>query len=153
MTFVDLEAFIHRQLKALPCPPAPDTLLPRVMSAIQRQLERPWYTRALFTWPLAGQAACLAALLAVVAGLALWLPLAHDAGGALLSELFGNETQPIATAAARVGAAVNAIEVIRRTLVEPLYAYVVILILTMCATGAVLGAALARVALGGALRP
>ena len=153
MTFVDLEVFIHHQLKALPCPPAPDTLLPRVMSAIQRQLERPWYTRALFTWPLAGQAACLAALLAVVAGLALWLPIAHDAGGAFLSELFGNETQPIATAAARVGAAVNAIEVIRRTLVEPLYAYVVILILTMCATGAVLGAALARVALGGALRP
>ena len=153
MTSVDLEGFVHRQLKALSCPSAPNTLLPRIMSAIQQRLERPWYTRALFTWPLAGQAACVVALLAVVGGVALWLPNARDAGSTLLSALFGNETQRIATAVARVGAAVSAIEVVRRTLVEPLFAYVVILMLTMCATGAVLGAALARVALGGAIRP
>ena len=153
MTPADLEVFVHRHLKALPRPSAPDTLLPRVLTAIKRRLERPWYTRALFTWPLAGQAACLVALLAAVGGGALWLPIAHDAGGHLLSALFGNETQRIATAAARVGAAMNAIEVIRRTLVEPLYAYAVILILTMCAASAVLGAALARVALGEAIRP
>ena len=153
MTFVDLEAFIHHQLTVLPRPPAPDTLLPRVMSAIQRRLGRPWYTRALFTWPLAGQAACLVALIAVAGAVALWLPAVHHTGSILLSALFGNETQRIVTAVARVGAAVNAIEVIRRTLVEPLHAYVVVLILTMCATGAVIGAALARVALGGAMRP
>jgi len=153
MTSTDLERFVHRQLRALSYPSAPDTLLPRILSAIQRRLERPWYTRALFTWPLAGQAACVAALLTVVGGVALWLPIAHDAGGTLLSALFGNETQRIASVVARVGMAVNAIEVIRRTLVEPLFAYVVILMLTMCATGAVLGAALARVALGGAIRP
>jgi len=153
MTPADLEALVHRELKALPRPAAPETLLPRVMTAIQRRLARPWYTRALFTWPLAGQAACLVALLALVGGLGLWLPIAHESGGTLLSALLGNETQRIAGAAARVGATVNAIEVLRRTLVEPLYAYAVILILTMCATSAVLGAALARVALGGALRP
>lgn len=149
----DLETFVHRHLKALPPPQAPGTLLPRVMTTIHGQLERPWYTRALFTWPLAGQAAGLVALLAVVSGVALWVPVAHDAGSRLLSALIGSETQRLATAAARIGSAVNAIEVMRRTLVEPLYAYAVVLILVMCATSAVCGAALTRVAFGGALRP
>jgi hypothetical protein len=153
MTPADLEAFVHRQLKALPCPPAPHTLLPRLMTAIQRRLERPWYARSLFTWPLAGQAACIVALLVVVGGVALWLPIAHDTAGNLLLSPLGNETQRIATAAARVSVAVNTIEVLRRTLIEPLYAYAAILILTMYATSAVLAAALARVALGGAIRP
>jgi hypothetical protein len=152
MTPADLEAFVHRQLTALPRPPAPHTLLPRVMTAIQRQLERPWYARAVFTWPLAGQAACLVALLLVVGGVALWLPNSHDTAGNLLLSPLGNETQRIATAAARVSVAVNAIEVLRRTLIEPLYAYAVIVILTMCATSAALAAALARVALGGAIQ-
>ena len=153
MTPADLEVFVHRYLKALPRPSAPDTLLPRVLTAIQRRLARPWYARALFTWPLAGQAACLVALLVVVGGVALWLPIAHDTAGNLLLSPLGNETQRIATAVARVSVAVNTIEVLRRTLIEPLYAYAVILILTMYATSAVLAAALARVALGGAIRP
>ena len=148
----DLEAFVHRRLQALPCPPAPHTLLPRVMTAIQRRLERPWYARAVFTWPLAGQAACLVALLVVVGAFALCLPLAHDTAGNLLLSPLGNETQRVATAAARVGVAMNTLEVLHRTLIEPLYAYAVILILTMCATSAVLAAALAHVALGGAIR-
>src|SRR5262245_17295482 len=138
MTPADLEAIVHRQLKALPRPQAPNTLLPRVMTAIQRRLERPWYARALFTWPLAGQAACLVALLVVVGGVALWLPIVHDTASDLLLSPLGNETRRIATAAARISRAVNTIEVLHRTLIEPLYAYAVILILTICTTSAVL---------------
>ncbi|HET7619217.1 MAG TPA: hypothetical protein VFK20_11970 [Vicinamibacterales bacterium] len=47
----DLEERIDRALRRLPPPRAPQTLLPRVMTAIQAWNERPWYARPWFAWP------------------------------------------------------------------------------------------------------
>ena len=48
-----LEELIHRELRQLPDLPAPDTLIPRVRSAIAAQARQPWWQRPMMTWPLA----------------------------------------------------------------------------------------------------
>jgi hypothetical protein len=77
----ELEAAVERRLKALPELRAPATLLPRVMAAIERRTAPAWYRRAWQTWPLALQAASLAVLVALFAGLCLgaW-QLTHSSG-------------------------------------------------------------------------
>lgn len=65
----DLEARAHRALRRLPQPHAPQTLLPRVMAAVEAWNQRPWYTRAWFAWPLVWRLASIvpAALLVYLA--------------------------------------------------------------------------------------
>ena len=55
----DLETRIDRALRRLPPPRAPQTLLPRVMAAVDAWNQRPWYTRAWFVWPLAWRIASI----------------------------------------------------------------------------------------------
>ena len=64
MNTPDLEPRVDRELRRLPAPRAPHTLLPRVMAAAEAWAERPWYTRAWVTWPLAWQVVSVAALVA-----------------------------------------------------------------------------------------
>jgi hypothetical protein len=71
-----LEAQTDRALKQLPDLQAPRTLGPRVMAAIARQAELPWYRRAWQTWPAGLRTASLAVLVAFFGGLCL---LAYDA--------------------------------------------------------------------------
>jgi hypothetical protein len=47
----ELEATVDRELRRLPPPRAPRTLLPRVMAAVELWAQRPWYARAWFSWP------------------------------------------------------------------------------------------------------
>ena len=46
---------VDRELRQLPSPRAPHTLLPRVLAAVEQWTRRPWYARAWFTWPLGGR--------------------------------------------------------------------------------------------------
>ena len=62
MNPTDLETLVDRELRRLPALRAPHTLLPRVLAAVQRWSQRPWYARAWFTWPIGGQIASAAAL-------------------------------------------------------------------------------------------
>ena len=75
----ELTAFVDRALEALPAPRAPRTLLPRVLAAVQRWTERPWYQRSWLTWPLAWQTASLAAVACLVLAAALVAPLVREA--------------------------------------------------------------------------
>jgi hypothetical protein len=61
----DFERRIDRELKALPAPVAPRTLLPRVMAAVAAAQPAPWYSRAWLTWPRAAQVASLLVLAAL----------------------------------------------------------------------------------------
>lgn len=65
----ELAAFVDRELRRLPTPRAPETLLPRVLAAADAWARRPWYTRAWFAWPAAWRAASVAALALAVFGL------------------------------------------------------------------------------------
>ena len=119
MPFDDLEHRVHDELRRLPAPVAPETLLPRILAAVDAWATRPWYARAWFTWPLAWQAVSIA--LVALAVYATW-------------------TAPPLPAS--IVATTSAGGVIWRTLIEPLLGYLVGLVVLMCLACAVFGAAL-----------
>jgi hypothetical protein len=63
-----LEAAIDRELKGLGELAAPAMLTSRIMRTLEQRAALPWYRRAWQTWPVAGQAASLTALLVVFGG-------------------------------------------------------------------------------------
>jgi hypothetical protein len=133
---VDPERFadvLGARLRQLPLPVAPRTLLPRVMAAAQEWARRPWYARAWFTWPLAWQAASIAGLCLLGAGLVLLVP-------------------SVASAAAHI-ATVNAAVVLWRTIVRPIAPYAFAFAALMCLGCAVFGAALNHVVFGRTVQP
>jgi hypothetical protein len=119
MPFDDLEQQVHEQLRRLPAPRAPQTLLPRVLAAVDAWANRPWYSRAWFTWPIGWQAASVALVALCIYGTWLLPPMP-----------------------ASVVATTSAGGVIWRTLIEPLLGYVVGLVVLMCLACAAFGAAL-----------
>lgn len=62
----DLEALIDRELRKLPELQAPASLVPRVMSVLERQARRPWWQRAWWEWPGLARWAASAVALAVL---------------------------------------------------------------------------------------
>jgi hypothetical protein len=119
MRFDELEQHVHDELRRLPAPLAPHTLLPRILAAVEAWANRPWYARAWFTWPLGWQAASI-----VLLALGIYA------------------TWNLPPLPAPVVATTNAGGVIWRTLIEPLLGYVVGLVVLMCVACAVFGAAL-----------
>jgi hypothetical protein len=65
---------VSRALNQLPLLRAPETLLPRVMAAVQAWAGRPWYERAWFTWPIGWQFATFALLVLMVVLAWEWAP-------------------------------------------------------------------------------
>jgi hypothetical protein len=139
---VDLETLVHRELRQLPAPRAPYTLLPRVLAAVQQWSQRPWYARAWFTWPAAAQIASAAALALIVVGSALLFANAEIAVGQTSARLLSG----VAPLAQRAEATINAARVVWRALIEPLLVYAFGLVVLMCLACAAFGAALNHVA-------
>jgi hypothetical protein len=119
----ELERAVHAELRRLALPRAPQTLLPRVMQAVDAASHRAWYARAWFTWPWWSQAASLAAVALVAYG-AWRLPLAMPA------------PPP------SVAAAFSTARVIWETLIQPLLPYLVAVMVLMGLACVVFGAAL-----------
>jgi hypothetical protein len=115
----DLERIVDRELRRLPAPRAPHTLLPRVMAAVDAWARRPWYARAWFTWPLGWQIASIAAVALIVYGVWMLPP-----------------APPVVTTTTSAG------RVVWRTLIEPFLTYVAVLVVLMCLACAAFGAAL-----------
>lgn len=122
MPFADLEQKVGRELRRLPAPRAPHTLLPRVLAAVDAWMNRPWYTRAWFTWPVGWQVASVALLGLFIAGV--WL---------------------LPPAPASVVVTTNAGRVLWRTLIEPFLAYAFVVVVIMFVACAAFGAALSYV--------
>jgi hypothetical protein len=142
---VDLETLVDRELRQLPLPRAPHTLLPRVLAAVQAWAQRPWYERAWFTWPLAWQLASIAALILIVGAGAALLPETLAVTGAVASTLTQRVMEGVAPVAQRVAVTTNTLRVIWRALLEPLVAYASGFVVLMCLACAAVGAALNRV--------
>jgi hypothetical protein len=66
---LELEAAVDRELKALPNLRAPQSLLPRVMAAIEQRSVAPWYRRDWQTWSPPLQAVSMLVLMAGFGGL------------------------------------------------------------------------------------
>ena len=71
---VELERWVDSELKRLPDPPAPATLMPRVLEAVRAPRADVAAPRSWLTWPLTEQLASAVALVLVLAAAAgLWL--------------------------------------------------------------------------------
>ena len=141
----DLETLVDRELRQLPVPRAPLTLLPRVLAAVQQWSRRPWYARAWLTWPLGWQVVSMAALILLVVGSVMLLPSARAAAGGAASPVAARVMSDVAGILQRAELTVNAVRVLWRALVEPLVAYAFALVALMCLACAAFGTALNRV--------
>jgi hypothetical protein len=147
MPIGDVSALVVRELDQLPDPRAPRTLLPRVMAAVQAWVSRPWYQRAWLTWPRGWQLASAIVLAMLVSGLALLIP---DAGAAARGLTVSVATSlGVATNASglvqQIGAAGTAMEVVWRSLVEPVAMYAAALVVLIFLAGITVASALDRV--------
>ena len=144
----ELERLVDRELKRLPQPRAPHTLMARVLEAVARMPGRPWYARPWRQWPVAWQLASAMVVLAVVVG----STLAVQYGLQVLNPeaLPGQATAAWASGLfARASAVARGVETIWRVLIEPLALVAVVPVLLMFAASLVFGAALGRLAFGG----
>lgn len=60
---LELERVIHRELRGLPEPKAPETLVHRVMLAVHARERAPWWQRSWLAWPFGFQLVSLIVLL------------------------------------------------------------------------------------------
>jgi hypothetical protein len=146
----DLERLIDRELRALPPPRAPRTLLPRVMAAVEASKHQPWYSRAWLTWPIGWQVASIVLLVGTVAGGVSLLPALRSAA-TVLSFVEGVDPGVVETAR-DVEVATTAVRVLWRSLVAPIVPYAFALVSLMCVACAVFGTALNHLVFGKALQ-
>jgi hypothetical protein len=130
---VDLERFLDRELKQLPRPDAPQTLLPRVMAAA-RHAGDPSRATGWSTWPAGWQAASVAALMFVIAGV-VWLLSAPP--------------EPVSDMTRTAGETAAVMRLFWDVLLQPVVTYIFILGLSLALACAAAWAAL-EFALGGA---
>ncbi len=137
----ELERFVSRQLRALPTPSAPRTLLPRVLAAARAWSERPWYAREWFTWPLGWQLGSVAVLALTVVGGVAMVPAMQS----LVADAMPCARPPRSRSICRdlpadSHVSANVLRVIWRAVVQPLlpYAFVVVVLMSAaCATVAI----------------
>lgn len=135
----DLEALVHRKLRGLPPPRAPETLLPRVLAAARRPVRTRWYRCPWVEWPLVWQAASVALL----AGLAPLLPFALEwVGAGVLARTAGDAAAGVAVVTDDV---TTLSRVLWRVFLEPTIGYLGTFVAVMCVAGAAFCAALTRV--------
>jgi hypothetical protein len=125
-SFADLERHVDRVLADLPPLGAPDTLLPRVLAAVEAWAERPWYQRAWLTWPVGLQVASAALLILLVLGGAMALPLAQAQAVRVLT-LVPIEVPNIG---ASFRTTATALALVWRTLIQPLLPFALVVAFT-----------------------
>jgi hypothetical protein len=149
----ELERFVSRQLRALPAPSAPRTLLPRVLAAARAWSERPWYAREWFTWPLGWQLGSLALLaLTVVGGIAM-MPAMQSVVAGALPWLASTIEIDLPRLAGGLHVSANVLRVMWRAVVQPLLPYAFVVVVLMSASCATVAIALNRMMFGRALHP
>jgi hypothetical protein len=153
MTPSDLDDRLDRELGRLPSPPAPPTLLPRVMAAVDERVRAPWYRRAWITWPAGWQVASATGLAAVVVGLALALPGVQRMVADLWAAVEAHVPDGAAALPRLVRQAATLTRVWWEVLLEPVATYVAVLGLAVSLGCAAFWTALNRLASGGASHP
>jgi len=144
----ELAALIDSELRDLPGPRAPRSLLPRVLAAVA-EARRPWYARAWRTWPSAWQAASVGACALFLAAAALSLPVVQTAAIHYAAPAVAPVAEAVQPVASRIEAVQRAFEVIWRVVIGPVAAMALVPVFLMLAASLALGAALRRLAFGG----
>lgn len=151
MTPDELERTTDRQLRALPLPHAPHTLLPRVMEAVRLLAGRPWYARTWFTWPLAGQMLSAGVVLSIVLGFWIVSPVLQVFIDGLMARASAGVLAPFSGAIDQGHRALVATRIVWQA-GQPIVSVLLVPVLLMFAACAAFATALERVALGGTSR-
>lgn len=130
----DLDRLLDQELRQLPQPRAPHSLLPRVLEAAALEQKRAAVATGWFTWPRAWQAASVAVVLAFCAAAA-WMVLAPPAS--------------VAGTAREAGQLMTVMRLLWEALLEPAAAYLFVIGVALTLACAAAWAAF-EVALGGA---
>lgn len=142
----DLERLVDVEIRSLPMPRAPRTLLPRVLFAAQNWALRPWYSRAWFTWPLAWQAVAICTLVLSAWGGVTLMSVVHAAmSGGSSAHIVASAANDVAGFVRGAAVMVEAGRDLSRTLLVPLARLVSAVVVLMCVACAVFGAALNHV--------
>ena len=147
MNPIDLEQLVDAELKQLPAPRAPRTLLPRVLAASAAHEQRARPTRGWAFWPRAWQFAGGVVTAAVLVGLWKLAAFAQPFIGELLP------AAGLGRAAAFTRGADDAATVVRvlwEVLLQPVATYVSVLAISLALACALLWTAVERLAPGGA---
>ena len=129
---VDLDERLDRELKLLPQPRAPRTLLPRVLAVTLHR--EPRHVTGWFTWTAGWRVASVAALLALVSGA--WM-------------LLASPPQGVSAAAQTAGEVVTVVRVLWEVMLQPVATYLFVLGISLALACALAWAAF-EAALGGA---
>jgi len=147
MNPIDLERLVDAELKRLPAPRAPRTLLPRVLAAVDAQQQHAKPARGWAFWPRAWQFAGGVVMAAVLVGIWRLVTLAEP----FISELL--PAVGLGRAAAITRGADDAATVVRvlwEVLLQPVATYVSILAISLALACALFWTAVERLAPGGA---
>jgi hypothetical protein len=147
MNPIDLEQLVDAELKRLPTPRAPRTLLPRVLAATAAQPKHSQGARGWMVWPRAWQ--LVGGIAAVVVLVGIWRLAAL--AGPFIAALMPDAGLGRAAALTR-GAddAVTVVRVLWDVLLQPVATYVSILAVSLALACALLWSAVERLAPGGA---
>jgi hypothetical protein len=143
----DLERIVGRALKQLPSPRAPDTLLPRIVAAVDTSAQRPWYRRAWRTWPLAWQVASAVACAALILLIASAGPV-NTASTVARTTPASDVISDSVAFAGRMQDASGVAWTLWRVVLQPLVPYAFALAMLMCGACVVFGVALNYVVFG-----
>jgi hypothetical protein len=147
MSPIDLEQLVDAELKRLPAPRAPRTLLPRVLAAASAQQQHAKPARGWAMWPrgwqFAGGGVAAAALVGIWRLAALAQPYIVD-----LMSIGGFDRAASFTRSADEAAAV--VRVLWEVLLQPVATYVSVLAISLVLACALLWTAVERLAPGGA---
>jgi hypothetical protein len=146
-SFAELEQRVDRALADLPPLDAPDTLLPRVLAAVQAWAERPWYQRAWLTWPLGLQAASVALLILMVLGGAMAVPFVQAQAAHAVAFVSSRMAIDVPNVGASLGVTTNALILVWRALIQPLLPFAFTVAFIAGVASAVVVTALNRVLL------
>ncbi|HXW05769.1 MAG TPA: hypothetical protein VD833_11090 [Vicinamibacterales bacterium] len=144
----DLERLVHAHVRGLPPPPAPQTLLPRVMAAVASWAARPWYKRAWFTWPAAGQFVTVVTLLALTIGLLGLLPVVARPFVESLADALADGQAELAMLVAYARVTSETAAGLWRAVIGPFVSYASTLVLLMTLACGLFGAALNHAVVG-----
>lgn len=119
-SFAELEERVDRALADLPPLDAPDTLLPRVLAAVQAWADRSWYQRAWLTWPVGLQVASVALLILMVLGGVMAVPFVQTQVGRAVAVVANGMPIDLPNMGASFGVTAKAMVLVWRALILPL---------------------------------
>jgi len=146
----DLDHELDYELRRLPAPRAPQTLLPRVLQAVSELESKPWYSRAWVAWPDELQVASAVMLALLLGGLWSLAPAGQQWVVDAVSPAANAVSVRIALAAEWFAQVATLSRLLWQILIQPIAFYFLALMVAATVIGALFWTAVNRLALGGA---